>query len=103
MKRTVQRNSLTPMTLLRTTAVALALCFAASAASAQGGPMAACKDDVAKLCPGVQPGQGRIAACLKEHPDQVSQTCKSAIEQAMALRQQSGGGSTTANPNTPHY
>ena len=25
-----------------------------------------CAEDAQKLCPGVQPGQGRIAACLKQ-------------------------------------
>jgi hypothetical protein len=28
---------------------------------------AACADDAQKLCAGVQPGGGRIVACLKEH------------------------------------
>jgi hypothetical protein len=36
----------------------------------------ACKADVEKLCPGVQPGEGRIAACLKEHKTEVSKPCK---------------------------
>lgn len=38
-----------------------------------------CVDDAKKLCPGVEPGQGRIAACLKEHKDQLSQGCKANI------------------------
>lgn len=38
-----------------------------------------CADDAKRLCPDVQPGQGRIAACLKEHKDQVSQACKARI------------------------
>jgi hypothetical protein len=38
-----------------------------------------CMDDAKKLCPGVEPGQGRIAACLKEHKDQLSQGCKQNI------------------------
>jgi hypothetical protein len=40
------------------------------------GPHAACKADVQKLCSGVQPGGGRIMACLKEHKDEVSQACR---------------------------
>jgi Cysteine rich repeat len=43
---------------------------------------AACETDVQKLCPGVQPGGGRILACLKEHKDQVSDGCKQAISKA---------------------
>jgi hypothetical protein len=42
----------------------------------------ACQADVQKLCPGVQPGGGRIVACLKEHKDDVSDGCKQAIAKA---------------------
>ncbi len=38
-----------------------------------------CMDDAKKLCPGVEPGEGRIAACLKEHKDQLSPGCKGNI------------------------
>ncbi|MDP9012636.1 MAG: cysteine rich repeat-containing protein [Pseudomonadota bacterium] len=37
---------------------------------------AACADDAQKLCAGVQPGGGRIVACLKEHKDSLSDRCK---------------------------
>jgi Golgi apparatus protein 1 len=40
-----------------------------------------CVDDAKRLCPGVQPGQGRVAACLKEHKDQVSEDCRGRIAQ----------------------
>jgi len=30
---------------------------------------AACAEDAKKLCAGVQPGGGRIVACLREHKD----------------------------------
>lgn len=36
-----------------------------------------CKEDVAKFCSDVDPGEGRIALCLKEHQDQLSEACKS--------------------------
>ncbi len=35
-----------------------------------------CKADFDRLCGDVQPGQGRIKACLKEHKDELSQECK---------------------------
>jgi len=38
-----------------------------------------CMADAQKLCPGVQPGKGRIAACLKEHKDQISAECNAKI------------------------
>ena len=54
-----------------------------SAAQAGGQPSlaairAACADDAQKLCAGVQPGGGRIVACLKEHKDSLSDRCKQA-------------------------
>ena len=56
-----------------------------AAQSAQAGnqqPLAAiqaaCADDAQKLCAGVQPGGGRIVACLREHKDSLSDRCKQA-------------------------
>jgi hypothetical protein len=43
---------------------------------------AACETDIQKLCTGVQPGGGRILACLKQHKDQVSDGCKQAVQKA---------------------
>jgi Cysteine rich repeat len=50
---------------------------------------AACKDDAAKLCGNVQPGGGRIAACLRDNKDKLSDGCKSTIaEERGKLRRQ---------------
>ncbi|MED5622268.1 cysteine rich repeat-containing protein [Ideonella sp. BN130291] len=53
--------------------------FAADAPKADGTVAEACKGDVEKLCPGVQPGEGRVVACLKEHKKDVSKECKTEI------------------------
>ncbi|MGC4059723.1 MAG: cysteine rich repeat-containing protein [Aquabacterium sp.] len=67
---------------------------ASNALHGQHGAMkAACKEDVAKLCEGIKPGGGRIAACLKAHKDQVSDGCKAAVKAGHAHRQ--GGKSAT--------
>ena len=50
------------------------------------GPRAACKADVDKLCPGVQPGGGRIIACLQQNDAQVSAACKDALAKAREKR-----------------
>ncbi len=44
---------------------------------------AACDADIQKLCGGIQPGGGRILACLKQNKDVVSPTCKQAIVKAV--------------------
>lgn len=92
-------------------ACAIALSVASAAAFAEtaptttpAGPSAdvrqACKADVETLCKGIQPGGGRIAACLKEKKDQVSVGCKAAIAEMMKARQSAGSssGSTTSTP-----
>lgn len=60
-------------------AAALAVPFAfsllalAAPASAKTHP---CRDDAERLCKNVEPGQGRVAKCLKEHESELSVACK---------------------------
>jgi hypothetical protein len=49
-------------------------------------PLSVCRTDVESLCPGVQPGHGRIAACLKENEAQVSAPCKDALAKGRERR-----------------
>jgi hypothetical protein len=42
---------------------------------AQSPTMKACASDVKSLCGGIQPGDGRIKACIKLHFDGVSARC----------------------------
>lgn len=79
-------------------ALLFCLCLAAAAQSAiaddapnaPNGPSqqavnearTACETDIQALCAGVQPGGGRILACLKEHKDKVSDGCKKAVLKA---------------------
>ncbi|HZJ55728.1 MAG TPA: cysteine rich repeat-containing protein [Myxococcaceae bacterium] len=42
-----------------------------------------CKADLAKLCPGVEPGHGRILACLEGKTDQLSQACKDDVSKKL--------------------
>jgi hypothetical protein len=41
----------------------------------------ACHDDIERLCKDVQPGEGRILACLKSHQKDVSKGCVNALQQ----------------------
>ncbi len=38
-----------------------------------------CVADAEKLCKGVQPGDGRVARCMKEHENELSPGCKENI------------------------
>jgi len=70
--------------LMSVAAITLLSSGVALAADAPGntGPRTACKPDVERLCPGMQPGGGRIKACLKQNAAQLSATCKEAIAKA---------------------
>ncbi len=51
----------------------LGLALSLPAAAEKGkGP---CAEDAAKFCKDVKPGEGRVAACLKEHEKELSQAC----------------------------
>lgn len=77
-----------PLTLALAATLAAGL---VTPALAQGGPAAqklraACAQDIETLCPGVQPGGGRILQCLKGHQKEVTPECTAAIEEARAAR-----------------
>lgn len=40
----------------------------------------ACRADVARVCKGIQPGQGRVLACLREHREALSEACRAQID-----------------------
>ncbi len=73
-------------------ACALTFSLVAQAQDAPSSPpqaqpvRAACADDFKKLCPDVQPGGGRIRACIAAHRDELSQGCRDALKQARAQR-----------------
>ena len=73
--------------LKRALAIGAVLLLPAAGATAQMGPGAraaanACKPDIARFCSTVQPGGGRIKACMKENLPNLSEPCKEALFQA---------------------
>ena len=48
--------------------------------------MRLCRSDYDRLCAGVQPGGGRILACLQGHASDVSASCAQAMPRAAALK-----------------
>ncbi|MGH6797194.1 MAG: cysteine rich repeat-containing protein [Roseiarcus sp.] len=71
---------------IRHLAIASALSLAAlasagsSALAQQAEAMKYCKADVARVCPGVPMGGGRIIGCLKAHKMEVSVGCAKALQ-----------------------
>src|SRR5580692_756787 len=61
---------------------------------------AACAEDAQKLCAGVQPGGGRIVACLKEHKDSLSDRCKQAAGLTANPSNSSAPSSSSASPTS---
>ncbi len=75
-----------PSTRTHCLAAALALSLAVLGGSA-GAQTAqsfrkACNADLQKLCPGVQPGGGKILQCMQTHAAELSPDCKAAYDAA---------------------
>ena len=64
---------------------ALALSLPASAQGPAAAAQAACASDIQAYCAGVQQGEGRIAACLRGHSQQLSPACKQGMANAETL------------------
>jgi hypothetical protein len=47
-----------------------------------------CREDAKRLCAGIEPGEGRIVKCLKEHEAQVSPACKAKWDAKKAERKE---------------
>ncbi|HET8973121.1 MAG TPA: cysteine rich repeat-containing protein [Pseudolabrys sp.] len=64
-----------------------AISFPGSILAAQAAtPLALCKADAERICPGIAPGGGKIIGCLKQHKDEVSVGCAKALKALKAKR-----------------
>jgi hypothetical protein len=61
-------------------AFAFAIVLSGSALAQSTDPRGACKTDYDKFCAGIAPGGGRVVACLEGKRDQLSATCKAALD-----------------------
>jgi hypothetical protein len=66
-----------------TTALTVAACI--SAGHAQRAVVKACAGDVKTDCAGIQPGAGRVRACIKEHFKDLSDPCQAVLLKAAAV------------------
>ena len=55
-----------------------------SAHAQAAGPLAYCKEDAARLCPGVAPGGGKLIVCLKQHENEVTVGCAKELKAVKA-------------------
>jgi hypothetical protein len=89
--------------------VVLGLGLANAAGQSAGGQAsvqalrAACSDDAARLCSGVQTGGGRVIACLKQHQDELSSGCRQAagLPPKSTPAQAPAPSAPAATPETP--
>jgi len=68
------------LAIVGTLSLAALVSAAPSALAQQAAAMKYCKADFERLCPGVQPGGGRIIGCLKAHKEEVSIGCGKALQ-----------------------
>lgn len=62
-------------TLIAVFALSAGLGLAASLPASDEKGKGPCAEDAAKFCKDVKPGEGRLAACLKEHEKELSKAC----------------------------
>jgi hypothetical protein len=68
------------LALASTLSLTALLSAAPNALAQQAEAMKYCRADVARLCPGVPMGGGRIIACLKAHKEEMSIGCGKALQ-----------------------
>ena len=67
------------MSKLSFAVLAFVFAFSGAASAESADPRGACKADYDKFCAGIAPGGG-IVACLNGKRDQLSATCKTALD-----------------------
>ena len=66
----------------RVALIPIAFAVASSVALAQDSnrPRGACREDIQKLCAGIERGSGRIQDCLAGQKDKLSDECRKRVE-----------------------
>ncbi|MDQ0393093.1 cysteine rich repeat-containing protein [Labrys monachus] len=91
--------SRSPLPRAASLALALAVLLPPAFAEAQTSPelkskamalMKPCRPDFQRFCSHVQPGGGRVLACLKSHERELSPACGQAVTEAAVLMKRAG-------------
>ena len=67
--------------------VGVIVCTLVAGGATLAGQANPCADDMKKLCAGVQPGGGKLLACMKEHESELSPQCQ-AVQKATQAKGQ---------------
>ncbi|OAF09832.1 hypothetical protein AYJ54_11535 [Bradyrhizobium centrolobii] len=68
------------MSKLSFAAIVVVVAFSGAASAQSTNARGACRADYDKFCAGIAPGTGGIIACLNGKRDQLSETCKKALD-----------------------
>ena len=68
------------MSKLNFTAIVIVVALSGATSAQSADSRGACKADYDKFCAGIAPGGGRIVACLNGKRNQLSDTCKKALD-----------------------
>ena len=68
------------MSKLSFAAIAFVVAFSGATSAQSADSRGACRADYDKFCAGIAPGGGKIVACLNAKRDQLSATCKAALD-----------------------
>jgi hypothetical protein len=76
---------------MRVTALLTPLVLLVAAGATTAGEDNPCRAEVERLCPGVQPGEGRLHDCARRHLPKLSAGCRQRVEHARrALSRENG-------------
>jgi hypothetical protein len=70
--------------------VSIITLLSATSGMAQSAAMKACVGDIKSLCAGIQPGHGRVKACIKSHFSDVSAPCQAVLMKAATISKVGG-------------
>jgi len=73
--------------MLKALSISAAILFLSMPSAMAQARFGACAADVKTHCAGVQPGQGRINACVKSHFNDLSDACKARLARTAAIRE----------------
>jgi uncharacterized protein (DUF2141 family) len=75
----------TPDLLLKLSSIPLLLLASATAVAQQRAANSACGAELNQVCTGVQPGEGRLMACVKENFAELSAHCQNALHSNVTI------------------